>query len=87
MLDRVVDLLAPALDEPGAVVVDATLGLGGHAGALLRRCPRDRWWGRPRSRRWTTHASDWPRSGHGWKAVHAVYDELPTVLAASRWTE
>jgi 16S rRNA (cytosine1402-N4)-methyltransferase len=29
--DRVLALLAPALDQPGAVVVDATIGLGGHA--------------------------------------------------------
>jgi len=39
LLERCVDLLAPALAAPGAVVVDATLGLGGHAEALLRRCP------------------------------------------------
>ena len=39
LLERCVDLLAPALAEPGRVVVDATLGLGGHAEALLRRCP------------------------------------------------
>ncbi len=31
MIERVSDLLAPALARPGAVVVDATLGLGGHA--------------------------------------------------------
>ncbi|MGH8828817.1 MAG: 16S rRNA (cytosine(1402)-N(4))-methyltransferase, partial [Jiangellaceae bacterium] len=42
MLERVVDLLAPSLDQPGAVVVDATLGMGGHAEALLRRCPNAR---------------------------------------------
>ncbi|MCZ9337674.1 16S rRNA (cytosine(1402)-N(4))-methyltransferase, partial [Streptomyces sp. TRM76130] len=28
MLQRCLDLLAPALEEPGAVVVDCTLGLG-----------------------------------------------------------
>src|SRR3954447_7235052 len=37
LLERVVELLAPALGGPGAVVVDATLGLGGHSEALLRR--------------------------------------------------
>ena len=35
MRDRVVALLAPALAEPGAVFVDATLGLGGHSAAVL----------------------------------------------------
>lgn len=35
--DRCVDLLAPALRREGAVVVDATVGMGGHAEALLER--------------------------------------------------
>ncbi len=29
MLERIVELLAPALAEPGAVCIDCTLGLGG----------------------------------------------------------
>jgi 16S rRNA (cytosine1402-N4)-methyltransferase len=39
MATRVVELLAPALGHPGAVVVDGTLGMGGHAAALLDACP------------------------------------------------
>ncbi|MFB9961207.1 16S rRNA (cytosine(1402)-N(4))-methyltransferase RsmH [Sinosporangium siamense] len=39
MVERVLELLAPALDAEGAVVVDANLGLGGHAEALLRAHP------------------------------------------------
>jgi 16S rRNA (cytosine1402-N4)-methyltransferase len=39
MLERVVELLAPALVAPDAVLVDTTLGLGGHAEALLERFP------------------------------------------------
>ncbi|WP_083433680.1 16S rRNA (cytosine(1402)-N(4))-methyltransferase, partial [Nostocoides australiense] len=39
LLERVVEVLAPAVREPGSVVVDATLGLGGHAQALLDACP------------------------------------------------
>src|ERR687889_387689 len=31
LLDRVLELLAPALGRAGAVLVDATLGLGGHS--------------------------------------------------------
>ena len=42
LLDRVVALVAPALDHPGSVLVDATLGLGGHAEAVLERCPSAR---------------------------------------------
>ena len=38
LLDRVVALLAPALDHSDAVLVDATLGLGGHSEAVLARC-------------------------------------------------
>ena len=37
LLERCVSLLGPALDVPGAVVVDATVGLGGHSAALLER--------------------------------------------------
>ncbi|MBC7725421.1 MAG: 16S rRNA (cytosine(1402)-N(4))-methyltransferase RsmH [Burkholderiaceae bacterium] len=44
MLDRTIELLAPALDSsalegPGAVLVDATLGMAGHAEAFLQRFP------------------------------------------------
>jgi 16S rRNA (cytosine1402-N4)-methyltransferase len=35
LLDRVLELFEPALGVEGAVVVDGTLGLGGHAEALL----------------------------------------------------
>jgi 16S rRNA (cytosine1402-N4)-methyltransferase len=39
MVDRVLALFAPALDPPGAVLVDATLGRAGHARALLATHP------------------------------------------------
>jgi 16S rRNA (cytosine1402-N4)-methyltransferase len=39
MLERSVELLAPALGRPGAVLVDATLGMAGHAEAFLERFP------------------------------------------------
>ncbi len=39
MLERCVELLAQALQSPGAVLVDATLGMAGHADAILRRFP------------------------------------------------
>lgn len=40
MLERCVELLAPALASDRPVLVDATLGLGGHAEAFLRRFPQ-----------------------------------------------
>ncbi|WP_338069577.1 16S rRNA (cytosine(1402)-N(4))-methyltransferase, partial [Phytoactinopolyspora endophytica] len=42
MLDRVVELLTPALQAAGSIAVDATLGLGGHSEELLRQCPQTR---------------------------------------------
>jgi 16S rRNA (cytosine1402-N4)-methyltransferase len=38
-LERTIELLSPALERPGAVLVDATLGMGGHAEAFLSRFP------------------------------------------------
>ncbi|WP_029145136.1 16S rRNA (cytosine(1402)-N(4))-methyltransferase RsmH [Microbacterium luticocti] len=37
LLERCIDLLTPAMDRPDAVLVDATLGMGGHAEAFLER--------------------------------------------------
>lgn len=39
MLERVLELLGPALSGPAPVVVDANLGLGGHSEALLAAYP------------------------------------------------
>jgi len=39
MLERTIALLTRAVSHPGAVLVDATLGMGGHAEALLQRFP------------------------------------------------
>jgi 16S rRNA (cytosine1402-N4)-methyltransferase len=40
MLDRCIDLLAPAINaSENPIIVDATLGLGGHTEALLRKFP------------------------------------------------
>ncbi|MBB6391668.1 16S rRNA (cytosine1402-N4)-methyltransferase [Microbacterium thalassium] len=39
MLERCIELLAPALESEGAVFVDATLGMGGHSEAFLTRFP------------------------------------------------
>jgi 16S rRNA (cytosine1402-N4)-methyltransferase len=80
--DRVVDLLAPALDAPGSVCVDATLGMGGHSEALLRRCPVAAVIGIDRDPEALALAGE-RLAGFGarFRAVHAVYDELPSVLS------
>lgn len=40
MAERCLELLAPALQQPHAVVIDGTLGLGGHSELLLSRFPQ-----------------------------------------------
>ncbi|NEE03085.1 16S rRNA (cytosine(1402)-N(4))-methyltransferase RsmH [Phytoactinopolyspora halotolerans] len=82
MLDRVVELLAPALQEPGSIAVDATLGLGGHSEALLRRCPQSHVIGLDRDTQAIEAATRrLDPFGERFTAVHAVYDELGAVLA------
>ena len=82
LLDRVVALLAPALDHEGAVLVDATLGLGGHTEAVLARCGLARVVGIDRDPDALALARTRLASyGDRFTAVHAVYDEIPDVLA------
>jgi 16S rRNA (cytosine1402-N4)-methyltransferase len=82
MLERVVDLLAPALGHSGAVYADLTLGLGGHAEAILRRCPEARLLGLDRDEQALARAGERlaPFGGRV-TLVHAVFDEFPQVLA------
>lgn len=82
MLRRCLDLLAPALAAPGAVVVDATLGLGGHSEALLTAFPAARLIALDRDPV-ALKLSGERLAPFGDRAtlVHAVYDELPEVLA------
>ncbi|WP_448317666.1 16S rRNA (cytosine(1402)-N(4))-methyltransferase RsmH [Streptomyces sp. CO7] len=81
MLRRCLDLLAPALERPGAVVVDCTLGLGGHSEAMLSRFPEVRLIGLDRDKE-ALRLSGERLAPFGDRAtlVHAVYDELPEVL-------
>lgn len=82
LLDRVLALLAPALERPSAVCVDATLGLGGHADALLTAHPRLTLVGIDRDSAALARTRDrLARHGDRVHLVHAVYDELPEVLA------
>lgn len=80
--DRIVELLEPALREPGAVLVDATLGMGGHAEALLEACPAARVIGLDRDEEALALAGErLSRFGDRFEGVHAVYDDIATVLA------
>jgi 16S rRNA (cytosine1402-N4)-methyltransferase len=81
MLWRCVDLLGPALAEPGATVVDCTVGLGGHSEALLATFPAANLIGLDRDKEALLLAGK-RLAPYGDRAtlVHAVYDELPDVL-------
>ncbi len=81
LLNRVLELLGPALARPRAVAVDATLGLGGHTEAMLRAHPDLSVIGIDRD----TDALALSKArlapfGDRVRFVHAVYDELPDVL-------
>ena len=83
LLHRIVELLSPALQRPGSVHVDATLGLGGHALAILEACPEARMIGIDRDRDAIEVARERLQPvAERVTIVHAVYDELPDVLAA-----
>ncbi|MEU7065834.1 16S rRNA (cytosine(1402)-N(4))-methyltransferase RsmH [Streptomyces sp. NPDC046161] len=81
MLQRCLDLLAPALERPGAVVVDCTLGLGGHSEALLTRFPEVHLIGLDRDKE-ALRLSGERLAPFGERAtlVHAIYADLAEVL-------
>ena len=81
LLPRTLELLAPAVGEPGAVVVDATLGMGGHSEALLQQFAGLRLVGLDRDPQALALAGERlaPYADRT-TLVHAVYDELADVL-------
>ncbi|MBM0128145.1 16S rRNA (cytosine(1402)-N(4))-methyltransferase RsmH [Pimelobacter simplex] len=82
LLDRVVALLAPALDHEGAVLVDCTLGLGGHSEAVLERIPGCRVIGIDRDPRALALSRErLAPYGDRFTGVQAVYDEIADVVA------
>ena len=82
MLERTLDLLAPALEREGAVAVDATLGMGGHAFALLERFPGITLVGIDRDTDALAIARERLAPFHDRvHLVHAVYDAFSSVLA------
>lgn len=81
LLDRVLELLAPAFTGGPRVVVDGTLGLGGHASALLAAHPELTLVGLDRDQQALRLAGE-RLAAHADRThlVHAVYDRLPEVL-------
>ncbi|HET8780053.1 MAG TPA: 16S rRNA (cytosine(1402)-N(4))-methyltransferase RsmH [Agromyces sp.] len=88
MLERTLELLAPALDADGATLVDATLGMGGHSRALLERFPGLTVIGLDRD----TDALAIARErlapfGDRARFVHAVYDEIDDAVRSEGFDE
>jgi len=80
-LERTLELLAPALEQPGAIVVDATLGMGGHASAMLERFEGLRLIGLDRDLDALAIAGERLKPfGDRVTLVHTVYDDIRSVL-------
>ncbi|GAA1695303.1 16S rRNA (cytosine(1402)-N(4))-methyltransferase RsmH [Microbacterium sediminicola] len=87
LLDRCIELLAPALEGPAPVVVDATLGMGGHTEALLERFPSLTVIGLDRDPDALRIAGE-RLSGFGDRLirVHTVYDGIAAAIASAGFT-
>jgi len=84
MVDTSLELLAPVVAEPGAVLVDATLGLGGHAEAFLTRFPELVLVGIDRDQEALRLAGErLAPFGDRVRLVHAVYDAVPSALESA----
>ena len=80
-LDRCIELLEPALSGPNAVLVDATLGMGGHAEAFLTRFENLRLIGIDRDTEALRIAGErLAPFADRIQLVHAIYDEIEEVL-------
>ena len=87
-LERSLELLAPALTAPGAVLIDATLGMGGHAEAFLTAHPELTLVGLDRDTDALALAGKrLAPFGDRVHLVHTIYDRIPEVLAELGITE
>ena len=88
MLERTIVLLAPAIEADDAVLVDATLGMGGHSRAFLERFPKLTIIGLDRD----TDALGIARErlapfGDRARFVHTVYDGIGEAVRAEGYHE
>ena len=82
MLDRCLELLAPVAEAADAVIVDATLGLGGHTSALLAAHPDLTVIGLDRDREALELARRrLAQFGDRARFVHTVYDGIVEAVA------
>lgn len=82
LLQRCIDVLAPALEGKPAVLVDGTLGLGGHSEAFLERFPQLTLIGIDRDTNALRLAGErLARFADRTHLVHAVYNQIDEVVA------
>ncbi len=82
LLDRVLDLIEPTVIGDSPVIVDGTLGLGGHTEAMLQRFPTVKVIGIDRDPAAIERAQQrLAPFGDRIALVHAVYDEIADVVA------
>ena len=87
MLERTLELLAPAISADGAVLVDATLGMGGHAAAVLERFPNLTVIGLDRDTDALAIARErLAKYGDRARFVHTVYDGIARSARMRAWT-
>jgi 16S rRNA (cytosine1402-N4)-methyltransferase len=80
-LERTLELLGPAISSPGATVVDATLGMGGHSHAMLSTFPGLTLVGLDRDTEALAIAGErLAEFGDRVKLVHTEYDGIATAL-------
>ena len=84
LLERCIELLAPALERDGAVFVDATLGMGGHSEAFLERFPGIHLVGLDRDQDALRIAGErLARFGDRVTLVHTVYDGIADAVTSA----
>lgn len=83
LLDDCVNLMTPALSKQGAIAVDCTLGLAGHATAFLKAAPNARLIGIDRDAEalgLATERMEQEGLADRFTPVHAAFDEFSNVL-------
>lgn len=81
LLRECLDMLAPAIERPGAVLVDGTLGMGGHTEGALERFEGLTVIGIDRDPQAIELASTrLERFGTRFRAVHTTYDNIDTAV-------
>ena len=81
MLERCIEVLGVAIDGKPAILVDGTLGLGGHSEAFLERFPQLTLIGIDRDTNALALAGErLARFGDRVHLVHAVYEEIAEVI-------